>query len=54
MYQLLGEKKETINWLQWAGSQLNIFLEADLILLEQAGKNRLGKEGEREDRGRLK
>ena len=28
-----GGKKETINWLQWAGSQLNIFLEADLILL---------------------
>ena len=36
---ITGGGKETINWLLWAGSQLYIFLEADLILLVQAGKN---------------
>lgn len=36
-----GGIKETINWLLWAGSQLYIFLEADLILLVQAGKNQI-------------
>ena len=39
---ITGGEKETINWLLWAGSQLYIFLEADLILLVQAGKNYIG------------